>query len=327
MAYDKAIFQIKRYPNNIVSGEQLSNISGIGKGIINKINTILSTSTLPIIKEKNINKALKSSDTDLVNIFGFGPSIIKKLRDKGITTVKELFSNIKKSSISLKDIKFTKQQEIGLKYYDYLIKPISRSETEFIYNRISEIVSQYNLITLLAGSYPSGKLESKDVDLICIYSDSVSKIKNILSLLDILKKNGLIIEIISKSNNNLMILLQYQYNNKNVIRHLDLKFINKNVLPYTYMHFTSGAEFNKQIRYVAKKMGYKLNEYGLIKSQSSLSKNDVLDKKIELISIPDTYFKNFNKETQNKILNQQIENEKKIFEYLKLKYIPVHQRN
>ena len=69
------------------------------------------------------------------------------------------------------------------------------------------------------------------------------------------------------------------------------------------------------------------NSIAILENLETAKKKDVLDKNMELISIPDTYFKNFNKETQNKILKQQIENEKKIFEYLKLKYIPVHQRN
>ena len=94
-AYERAIYQIKKYPSPITSGEQLKGIPGIGKGMIEKINTILETGTLPIIKEKHldseslilenyIGKNLnKNENKNLIsNVLGFGEKLSNELKTK-----------------------------------------------------------------------------------------------------------------------------------------------------------------------------------------------------------------------------------------------------
>ena len=50
--YERAIYQIKKWDKPITKGNELSQLEGIGKGMILKIDTIISSGTLPIIKEK-----------------------------------------------------------------------------------------------------------------------------------------------------------------------------------------------------------------------------------------------------------------------------------
>ena len=70
-------------------------------------------------------------------------------------------------------------------------------------------------------------------------------------------------ELISVGKSNAMALIGYKYNNIKRIRHLDLKMTTKSELPFSYLHFTSGADYNKYIRDKAKKLEYKLNDKGL----------------------------------------------------------------
>ena len=51
--YERAIYQIRKWNKPITKGIELSEVEGIGKGMIEKIDTIISSGTLPIIKEKN----------------------------------------------------------------------------------------------------------------------------------------------------------------------------------------------------------------------------------------------------------------------------------
>ena len=57
-AYERAIYQIKHWNKEIASGIELKGLPGIGKGMIEKIDTILDTGTLPIIKEKGLDMSL-----------------------------------------------------------------------------------------------------------------------------------------------------------------------------------------------------------------------------------------------------------------------------
>ena len=54
-AYERAIYQIKHWQKPITKGSELKNLVGIGKGMIEKIDTIIETGTLPIIKEKGLH--------------------------------------------------------------------------------------------------------------------------------------------------------------------------------------------------------------------------------------------------------------------------------
>ena len=63
IAYQKAIYQLKRYPYNIDSGNQVAHLDGIGKGMVTKIDTILLTDTLPFLSEKKVSAKLKKKKT------------------------------------------------------------------------------------------------------------------------------------------------------------------------------------------------------------------------------------------------------------------------
>jgi DNA polymerase/3'-5' exonuclease PolX len=54
-AYERAIYQLKKWSHPIKKGRYVAHLEGIGKGMIQKINTILSTGTLPIIQEKGLS--------------------------------------------------------------------------------------------------------------------------------------------------------------------------------------------------------------------------------------------------------------------------------
>lgn len=311
-AYSRAIFHIKHYPCKINSGKQISHLVGIGPKMIQKIDTILESGTLPIIENKNmiliIKKAKNRPEEKFLSILGFGNILVEKIVKMGITNISEL-----KTAVKQNKIKLTNQQQIGLKYYKELNKMVSREEAmglhkkmDLIYNSI-KTTKQKKILILPAGSFPSGKEESKDIDILLVKEDT-NKI-NIEQIYDkydenkdiIHKKfNFEILDVITKGKSNLMCIIKYDKN----ISHLDIKLCNMKELPFSYLHFTSGVELNKYMRKQANKQGYKLNDKGLFR----LNNNKIINE-LKLNLDYYNYFKNnkMNKKEVIKIINENIE--------------------
>lgn len=311
-AYSRAIFHIKHYPFKINSGKQISHLVGIGPKMIQKIDTILESGTLPIIENKNmiliIKKAKNRPEEKFLSILGFGNILVEKIVKMGITNINEL-----KTAVKQNKIKLTNQQQIGLKYYKELNKMVSREEVmglhkkmDLIYNSI-KTTKQKKILILPAGSFPSGKEESKDIDILLVKEDT-NKI-NMEQIYDKYNKNKDIIknkfnfeilDVITKGKSNLMCIIKYDKN----IRHLDIKLCNMKELPFSYLHFTSGVELNKYMREQANKQGYKLNDKGLF----GLNNNKIINE-LKLNLDYYNYFKNnkMNKKEVIKIINENIE--------------------
>jgi DNA polymerase/3'-5' exonuclease PolX len=286
-AYERAIYQIKKWSKPITHGIDLKDLEGIGKGMIDKIDTILKTNTLPIIHEKKLQiiNITKKDLLTLKNVLGFGDKFVSRLKnDYNIETIQELNDYLK----SGKTIPLTQQQKIGLTYHNELSIPIPRLETQILYNSlidessIQNLIQNYKLHIKLAGSFPSGKLESKDIDILIAtprYSDiSTGKlmskiIKAIKSSKFCLKLNPLdhgvetssgLIELSSGTTKFLGLILSRNPNIQQCIyRHLDIRIVDYKSYPYARFYYCSGKIFNIMIRDKLKKKGYKLNEWEL----------------------------------------------------------------
>jgi deoxyribonuclease IV len=279
LAYGKAILALKNFPEEIVNSNQLLGIKNIGPKIIKKIDEYLHTGTMNIFKERdilnkldNINKQLKYNIT---SILGFGEKKALQLKKQGINTYHDLLDAVKNNKIQLND-----KEHLGVKYHEDLIQLIPRTETSNIYTQIQKCLKQY-LITEelhieLAGSYPSGKQHSKDIDIL-IFSDRIHNhnelrlngLTIINELLNQLKACNIVIEEISKGYGMLMCLVRGV--SSKVVRHLDIRLLPRCSEVFGRMFFTSGKDFNQLFRQRAKSMGYKLNEFDLTYIRSGKS--------------------------------------------------------
>jgi apurinic endonuclease APN1 len=302
LAYSKAILALQNYPEEIIYANQLRNIKGIGDKMIKKIGEYLETGEMEIIKTRNIvqelNKYKENEKYKINNILGFGPTKTKELNNKKIYTYYDLIKEIKNDNIKLND-----KEHLGVKYHLDLIKMIPRTESLKIFKKILKVIKnnnldkKYNLNIELAGSYPSGKIESKDIDIL-IFSEKIkdknelkSKGINIINdILDILKKNKIIIEVISKGYGMLMCLIK----SDKYIRHLDIRLLPQNSEVFGRLYFTSGGDFNQIMRQRAKELGMLLNEFDLIDKNNGKSiftnKKNITEKdifnKLNLTYIP-----------------------------------------
>jgi DNA polymerase/3'-5' exonuclease PolX len=195
--YERAIYQVRKWDKPITKGSEISHLEGIGKGMIEKIDTIISSGTLPIIKEKHIvdkyNKYTKNTKknnqkynyNDEVNkILGFNKIFINNIKKKhGARTIndfRKVFNNSGsrsgrsgRSSDNKTDLKLTHIQQLGLNYYEDLQDLIPRDEITYLGNLLKKEIehndnsNKYTM--LLSGSYPSHSKEySKDIDIIIV---------------------------------------------------------------------------------------------------------------------------------------------------------------
>ena len=339
-AYERAIYQIKHWQKPITKGSELKNLVGIGKGMIEKIDTIIETGTLPIIKEKGLhsnmtldtrNKKTKKNktnntyntdnytDNNINHILGFGNKLIKELKTKyNARTINDIRKIVEQDKIKL-----THMQDLGLMHYEDLNTPIPRQEITEIGTKIKSIIEKSNkfLTCFIAGSYPSAtKDTSKDIDLLIVVNDDVTH--NLGMYRNILKQieNIMSLETVSLGNSKFLGLIKSPVSNK--WRHLDIRITLIDDLPYSWLYYTGGKIFNKLIRERLKKRGYKLNEYGLFKVGNN-SRIDLDNKELDKHGIDNNGILKINE----KEMLQYVENvEKKIFEIAELEYKSVRER-
>lgn len=345
-AYERAIYQIRKWQKPITAGKELSHLEGIGKGMIDKIDTIIKTGTLPIIKEQHLEvevipllhttktkKLTKQSkyniQEEIKNILGFGEKIASRIKNKyGIETISQL-----RELVSQNKIQLTPAQELGLKYHNDLQYKIPRAEITKIGTIVKTILADDNVFVFLAGSYPSGlKSESKDIDILIVSRDSLhSNIKQ-TGLVDIISKlksnNILSLETVSLGTTKFLGIVKIKGNDKqnnidkNIWHHLDIRFVDMQSFPYAWLYYSSGKIFNKLIREKLKKHKdkaehkYKLNEWGLFQDDKKMILADELDNN-DLV-------KNIQNEKQ--LMQYTAKIEKEIFKIANLEYKTVRER-
>ena len=97
---------LKKYPNEITleNMDELKDISGIGKGSLERIKEILKTGTLKELGSfVDSKKDKRQAIENLEEIIGVGRAKALELVDKGITSVDELKEKIKNKEIEVND--------------------------------------------------------------------------------------------------------------------------------------------------------------------------------------------------------------------------------
>lgn len=267
---------IKTFSSTITSSTQLSNLPGIGKGIKDRIDEIIKTKKLTELEQlcstidcDNLNK--KNLKDELLSIVGVGSSLVDKLlKDLKITSVQDFIKLVKTNKL-----KVSKTIELGIKYYKKLKFNIPRQEItktlDFLQKQISQIDD--SLIIQICGSYRRQRLTSNDIDLLItspllLTPDLKEEEKIIQSIVSKLHSSNFLIDDITPSaTNKYMGFCNYL---KFPIRRIDIRFIPFLSWYPGILYFTGSTNLNLTMRNKAKKLGYKLNEYGLFKGTKNI---------------------------------------------------------
>ena len=275
---ENAIKIFKKYSKKITSGSQFENYPNIGKNIIMRINEILQNKKLSELDNFNFNEKQQTYIDNLSSVLGIGYKNANKLVYKyKIHTVDELIMAISKNKIKVSPYILK-----SLRYHNIYKKEIPHDEITIIFNIISNIIKTINskIISIICGSYRRNLPFSNDIDLLISIKNKKNNINYLKIIIEKLKKKNIIIDSLTTENAKTKYIGFIKINNYPV-RKIDIIFIDYNSFYTSLLYFTGSKNFNRYMRKIAKKQGFKLNEYGLFKNNQQIiihSEKNIFDK-------------------------------------------------
>ena len=309
--YRESIEQIKNLNKELESSNDIKNLPGIGKAVIEKLDEFIKdgkVNNLEKLKEKygteeyEKEKIRQEKKEVFLKIHGIGDAAAEKILEMGITTIEELKKR-KDEEIPGKGKKKLKllneTQQKGLEYYEDILKRIPRQEVDKYKLEINKLFLELlknnnsneedNKLEIV-GSYRRGKTDSGDIDIIITSKIDDNTIFN--NLLDKLKEKGLIKVFLSRGEKKSMVI--GKLNEESTARRLDFLYTSPDEYAFAILYFTGSKDFNTAMRQHALKNELTLNEHGFHKMK--------------------------NKIKGDKITSTKFDTEKDIFDYLNLEF-------
>jgi len=257
---------------------------------LERIDEIIKTGKLDELKnyEKIINRYnshYKIID-ELVKVIGIGDQMAKQLISRyKIKSIEDLRDKIDKNKIEVND-----KIKLGLKYLGKFEGKIPRNEIDKLNIYLDNLTNKFskNMFITICGSYRRGLNYSSDIDILLtdfniIYMDDIlNNNNNILNdYVYYLHQNNFLIDDITDKKYRTKYMGFCKFLNKT--RRIDIRLIPVESYWTAIMYFTGSAQFNEDIRKMAKARGYKLNEYELVNVKTGnkeliLSEQDIFDK-------------------------------------------------
>ena len=257
LGYKKAIASIKTYHKKLETWEECSSLPYVGERLAKKIWEIVQTGHLRRLdhvepKQEALNL--------FVGVWGAGPTTAEAWISQGLKTLEDLKNHGK----------LTRQQEIGLKYYDEFLERMPREEAGMIEDVVKKAALNINpgLQAFACGSYRRGKPTCGDVDVIVSHPDGKSHEGVMVKLLESLKSIGFLTDDLTLADNGqhrkyLGVCKLPGENTKH--RRLDIIVVPYNEWACSLLYFTGSDYFNRSMRLLAKKNGMSLSEHSLNK--------------------------------------------------------------
>jgi NAD-dependent DNA ligase/predicted GIY-YIG superfamily endonuclease len=273
LAYTKAINELKKYMSSenatpINSAHELKslNLPNIGKTILEKYEEFLKTGTLEAIEKEKANPI-----NIFANIYGIGHVKANELvNSKKILTLDEL----KERQNELQENKLpllNKKQQIGLKYYNDLLKRIQRTEinefkslfkSKFRETIIENGELEENHKFEIAGSYRRKAENSGDIDLICTSYNNNKTVY--VKFIEKLVSKNILIEILSNGETKTLTIGKL-LKEGSIPRRIDFLYAPQEDYAFTLLYFTGSKDFNTAIRQHALNLNLTLSEHGFYK--------------------------------------------------------------
>lgn len=264
-----ALTFMKKYKDVIKSGDQLKEEKGFGKGIIERINEIIKNGSLSEITTVEKDVEIAGYIDALKEVYGIGDVKAHELVTKNkIHTVDDL-----KKAYVLGKVKLNNNVVMGLKYYGIYKQQIPRKEMTQMEKYLQNTALKINekLEVRICGSYRRKKPFSNDIDCMLTHPkiktmDDIKNKKNYLhKFIEQLRDDLFIVDALTGDNVETKFMGFCQYSKKKPVRRIDIRYIPYNSYYAALLYFTGSGSFNQNMRQDAKKLGYKLNEYGLFK--------------------------------------------------------------
>ena len=239
--------------DEVIKEKKLKEIKGVGEAIAGKIEEYAETGRMTYFEE--LKQAVPESLLELVQIPNLGPKKIKVLFDDlGITNVGELEYACKENRLVSLPGFGEKTQEKILRGIEF----VKRHKGEYLVGEVyplaygikekMQAVAKESSIEV-CGSIRRRKEIVRDIDILVGGGDAESITSFFTSLPEV---EEIIVSGETKTSCRLKSGIE-----------ADLRIVNKEDFPYALMYFTGSKEHNVRLRGIAKKKGFKLNEYGL----------------------------------------------------------------
>ncbi|XP_038641375.1 DNA-directed DNA/RNA polymerase mu isoform X3 [Scyliorhinus canicula] len=163
LAFTRASSVLKSLPYNVTKMDDLKGIPNLGDHSRKVIEEILEGGTCNEVQNLIQNERYQTL-MKFTSIFGVGVKTADKWFREGLRTLNELRAS---------KIKFTKQQEAGLLYYEDLILPVTKVEADLIQQIIEEAVHRFlpSAVITLTGGFRRGKEYGHDVDFLITHRE------------------------------------------------------------------------------------------------------------------------------------------------------------
>ena len=253
-AYTKTLQGLKSFTKDSeLTEENLSKISGLGKGLKDKIRLIMETGTCPEYEKVLGNKGEISLKEVFQIIHGVGPGAANKLIKAGFKSIEDL-KKCEDISAHLNDV-----QMKGLKYYEDVQKRIPYEEIqkleEMFKDTLEEVDNRAELT--IAGSYRRKKKDSGDIDILL----KATKKDTYEKFIDSLKEKGYLVDDLARGSKKYMGMGKSDMSE--FARRIDIMYTKPQEYPFAVLYFTGSADFNVKMRNELLERGYTLNEYGV----------------------------------------------------------------
>tara|TARA_Y100000748_G_C15501092_1_gene490119 strand:- start:273 stop:3596 length:3324 start_codon:yes stop_codon:yes gene_type:complete len=279
-AYQKAAEAIIMYQKPITSLDEIKDLPGIGKTMLEKLKELDDTGSIKKLV------AMRANPMNIfTKIYGVGPAKAKALVKKGITTLEQLREN---------EDELNSSQKLGLQYYDDLELRIPRTEIqafEKIFKEqftFGETAEADGADFRIVGSYRRGVKSSGDIDVIITNNNKPSILKQYV---DKLQKTGIILHKLAEGKTKCLVIGRLEEGKP--ARRLDFLYSPPSEYAFATLYFTGSALFNTVMRQRALDMNYTLNEHG---------------------------FHTMVKGKKGKAIDQEFKTEQDIFDFLNMEY-------
>ncbi len=249
---------------SLASEGALTSIKGIGKGIAEKITTLLQTGDLPELKA--LHEKVPGGVLDMLKIPGLGPKRVKAVWENlGVTTLGELEYACNENRLATLEGFGNKTQEKVLKgiatFHQFAGRWLLSEATKHAETALAWVKKHGDVKrAMIGGSIRRGKETVRDIDIIASSSKP-------LEVMEHFANAPFAVEVIAQS------LAKTSVRFENGLQ-ADLRVVADKEFPCTLYRFTGSREHNSAMKTFAESRGMKINEYGLFKDKKPLPCND-----------------------------------------------------
>jgi DNA polymerase (family 10) len=286
-AFDQASRIVESYPEDIAPIARegaLTHIRGIGRSVSQVIAEYVEKGASSTLRQ--LQSSFPPDILSLMRIPGMGPKKVKAVWERlGISTMGELeYACMENRLITLEGFGEKSQEKIlkGIAFKKQFQDAHLFSEAIAAAREVQHALKKSGVFARveIAGSLRRGKTVFKDIDMLCVpvHERSFEEAKNELS--GLADKDQTIEGVIGAGPTKVSI------RRKGI--QIDFRIVSEHSYPSALQHFTGSKEHNTLLRARAKKMGLKMNEYGLFSGEEtlSLSTEEEIYKNLGLCFIP-----------------------------------------